>query len=113
MRSHLDLIRFIQGKKLNSKLYVGNVSYNTDEADLRSFFAGAGEIKTITIPKDRMSNQPRGFAFVEMNTADEARKAIQMFNGRELDGRALMVNEAKPPENRSSGFKQNSGNRRY
>jgi len=98
---------------LNNKLYVGNVSYNTGESDLRNLFGGAGEIKTITIPKDRMSNEPRGFAFVEMSTADEARKAIQMFNGRELDGRALLVNEAKPQENRPSGFKQNSGNRRF
>lgn len=89
---------------MNNKLYVGNLSYNTDEAALRSMFAPAGNIRSISVMMDRVTNQPRGFAFVEMETPAEALKAIQLCNGQELDGRALKVNEAKPPEQRTGGF---------
>ncbi len=104
---------------MNNKLYVGNLSYNTDEPALREVFSKAGNIRSISIIMDRMTNQPRGFAFVEMETPAEALKAIQMVNGREVDGRELRVNEAKPQEARSSGFgggnrnDRRSNNRRY
>ncbi len=88
---------------MNNKLYVGNLSYNTTESTLRDLFAQAGNIRSISVMMDRVTNQPRGFAFVEMETPAEALKAIQMCNGQEVDGRALKVNEAKPPEQRSSG----------
>lgn len=88
---------------MNNKLYVGNLSYNTTESSLRDLFSQAGNIRSVSVMMDRVTNQPRGFAFVEMETPAEALKAIQMCNGQELDGRALKVNEAKPPEQRSSG----------
>ena len=100
---------------MNNKLYVGNLSYSTDESTLREVFSPAGNIRSITVMMDRMTNQPRGFAFVEMETPAEALKAIQLVNGQEVDGRALKVNEAKPPEQRSSsgggGYSSGGGNR--
>jgi len=88
---------------MNNKLYVGNLPYSTSEEDLRRLFSEAGNIRSITIPMDKMSNRPRGFAFVEMETGEEASKAISLFNGQEMDGRTLNVSEARPPENRGSG----------
>lgn len=88
---------------MNSKLYVGNLSFSTGEAQLRELFSQAGVIKAITIPMDRITNQPRGFAFVEMESPADALKAIKQCNGQELDGRAIKVNEAKPPEARTGG----------
>src|SRR5512141_3181322 len=88
---------------MNNKLYVGNLSYDTGEAALRELFGKAGAIRSVAIPMDRMTNQPRGFAFVEMETPADALKAIKMCNGQEIDGREIKVNEAKPPENRTSG----------
>ena len=88
---------------MNNKLYVGNLSYDTTEATLREIFAPAGNIRSISVMMDRMTNQPRGFAFVEMETPAEALKAIQLCNGQEVDGRALKVNEAKPQEARTGG----------
>jgi RNA recognition motif-containing protein len=97
---------------VNNKLYVGNLSYNTNEAALRELFGKAGAIRSVTIPMDRMTNQPRGFAFVEMETPADALKAIKLCNGQEIDGREIKVNEAKPPENRSSGGGFDRGGRR-
>ena len=100
---------------MNNKLYVGNLSYNTTESSLRDLFSQAGNIRSVSVMMDRVTNQPRGFAFVEMETPAEALKAIQMCNGQELDGRALKVNEAKPPEQRSSsggGGSYGGGNNR-
>lgn len=88
---------------MNNKLYVGNLSYDTGEAKLRELFSPAGAIRSVTIPMDRMTNQPRGFAFVEMESPGDALKAIKLCNGKEVDGREIKVNEAKPPENRSAG----------
>ena len=88
---------------MNNKLYVGNLSYNTTEAALRELFSQAGTITSITIPMDRMTNRPRGFAFVEMETAADALKAIKLCNGQTVDGREIKVNEAKPMEARSGG----------
>ena len=98
---------------MNNKLYVGNISFETDENTLREFFGKAGAIKSVTIPMDRMTNQPRGFAFVEMASPAEALKAIQLCDGRDLNGRTLRVNEAKPPENRTVSFDGKRNDRRY
>ena len=90
--------------QVNTKLYVGNLSYDTTEKELRDLFGKAGVVKAVTIPTDRMSGQPRGFAFVEMENAEAAAKAISTCNGQSLGGRQIKVNEAKPPENRTGGF---------
>ena len=78
------------------KLYVGGLSYNTTEDALKELFSQAGTVETATIIIDRMSNRSKGFGFVEMSSDEEAEKAIEMFNGKELDGRSLTVNEARP-----------------
>ena len=83
------------------KLYVGGLSYNTNEATLKEFFASAGTVETATIIMDKMTNRSKGFGFVEMATEEEAKKAIETLNGKELDGRTLTVNEAKPMEPRA------------
>ncbi len=88
---------------MEAKLYVGNLSYNISEEQLRQLFSGAGEIKEVSLILDRETRRPKGFGFVEMNTQAEAEKAIQMFNEYELDGRKLMVNMARPREERSGG----------
>ena len=88
---------------MNTKLYVGNLSFNTTEETLREVFAQAGNIRSVSIIKDRDTNQSRGFAFVEMETPADALKAIQQCDGREVDGRNLRVNEAKPMESRPAG----------
>ncbi len=88
---------------MNTKLYVGNLSYETTEQDLRDMFSKAGTIRSVTIPSDRMTGQPRGFAFVEMETAAEALVAIKTCNEQTLVGRQIKVNEAKPPEARTGG----------
>ena len=95
---------------MNNRLYVGNLSYDTTEAKLRELFSQAGAIRSVSIPMDRMTNQPRGFAFVEMETPADALKAIKLCNGQEVDGREIKVNEAKPPENRNGGG-SSGGNR--
>ena len=83
------------------KLYVGGLSYNTSEATLKETFAQAGTVETATIIIDKMTNRSKGFGFVEMSTEEEAQKAIEMFDGKELDGRTVKVNEAKPMEPRA------------
>jgi len=91
------------------KLYVGGLSYNTTEATLKETFAQAGAVETAVIIIDKMTNRSKGFGFVEMSTDEEAQKAIEMFDGKELDGRTLKVNEAKPLEPRAP--RQEGGNR--
>jgi cold-inducible RNA-binding protein len=86
---------------MESKLYVGNLSFSTTEANLQTMFAAAGTVKSVQIIKDRDTGRSKGFGFIEMGTADEAQKAITMFNGKQLDGRALTVNIARPREERS------------
>ena len=85
------------------KLYVGNMSFNTTEADLRELFGQHGEVTSATIVMDRETGRPRGFGFVEFADAESGRKAIDATNGQEFGGRALNVNEAKPREARSGG----------
>ena len=78
------------------KLYVGNLSYNTTDESLRDAFAEAGTVTSSTVIRDKMSGRSRGFGFVEMDSDDAAARAIELFNGREIDGRKLVVNEAQP-----------------
>lgn len=82
------------------KLYVGGLSYDTTEEGLKSAFAQAGTVESAVIIMDKMSGKPKGFGFVEMATDEEAKKAIEMWNGKELDGRTIVVNEARPREER-------------
>ncbi|MDD5547663.1 MAG: RNA-binding protein [Candidatus Pacebacteria bacterium] len=85
------------------KLYVGGLAYSTTQDGLKDAFAQAGTVETATIIIDRESGRSKGFGFVEMATDEEAQKAIEMFNGKELDGRSLTVNEARPMEPRKQG----------
>jgi len=82
------------------KLFVGNLSFDATEDSLRTLFSEAGTVETVTIIIDKMSNRSKGFGFVEMSTEEEAQKAIAELNGKEVDGRALTVNEARPMEER-------------
>ena len=85
------------------KLYVGNLSFQTTSQDLQDFFAQAGTVESASVIQDRDTGQSKGFAFVEMSTDEEAAAAIEQFNGKELDGRMLKVNEARPRESRPGG----------
>ncbi len=83
---------------MNTKLYVGNLSFNTTESGIRETFGAFGEITDTYVAMDRETGRPRGFAFVTFSKAEEAQAAIEKLNGSDLDGRALKVNEAKPRE---------------
>ncbi len=91
-----------------TKLYVGNLSYNTTNDSLRDAFAQSGTVVSATVLTDRMSGRSRGFGFVEMEEAD-AQKAIEMWNGKDLDGRKLRVNEARPMAERPPRRFERSG----
>jgi RNA recognition motif-containing protein len=97
---------------MGNKLYVGNLSYNTTEETLSALFSEAGAVSEVAIMMDRMTNRPRGFAFVTMASNEEAQKAASMFNGREVDGRPIVVNEAKPMVPREGGFGGGGGGSR-
>jgi cold-inducible RNA-binding protein len=84
-------------------LYVGNLSYNTSEENLRDEFARYGQVTSVKIVQDEMTHQSRGFGFVEMPNDDEAASAIAGLNGASLDGRTIVVNEARPRERRDTG----------
>ena len=86
-----------------TRLFVGNLSFNTTEGDLLEAFKAAGNVTTCNLIVDKFTNKSRGFGFVEMSSQAEATKAIADINGKELDGRALTVNEAKPREERPRG----------
>ncbi|MCL5096288.1 MAG: RNA-binding protein [Candidatus Omnitrophica bacterium] len=86
---------------MNSKLYVGNLSHNVTENDLQDLFSKHGPVTEVNLVLDRMTGQPRGFAFVSMATPEGAQAAISALNGTEVQGRALTVNEARPREERS------------
>ena len=88
------------------KLYVGGLSYDTTGGTLKETFSQAGTVESATVIVDRMSNRSKGFGFVEMSSDEEAQKAIEIFNGKELDGRSITVNEARPqePRPRQGGF---------
>src|SRR5919112_378145 len=108
---------------MESKLYVGNLSYSTTEDDLRTLFFQAGTVSSVALIKDRDSGQSKGFAFVEMGNQAEAQKAISMFNGFNMGDRELRVSLARPRDDRG-GFPgrgsghtrrppQRGGNKRY
>ena len=94
------------------KLYVGNLPYDTAEQDLQSLFAAAGTVDSVNVMRDMATGRARGFAFVEMGSDEEAQAAIGALNGKDMDGRALTVNEAKPREERSGGGGGYGGGRR-
>lgn len=102
---------------MNSKLYVGNLSFNITENDLQDAFAAHGTVTEANLMMDRATGQSRGFAFVTMSTAEEAQKAISALNGAALGGRNLTVNEARPREAGNAGGPRSGGsresNRRY
>jgi RNA recognition motif-containing protein len=81
---------------MGRKLYVGNLPYETGEAELQELFGRAGTVETVTVMRDMATGRARGFAFVEMSTDDEALKAIDELNAFQLGGRGLTVNEARP-----------------
>ncbi len=94
---------------MSTKLFVGNLSYNTTENDLQDAFAAHGTVVEAILMMDRMSGRSRGFGFVTMGTPEEAQKAIEAMNGSQLDGRPLTVNIARPREDRPQG----GGRREY
>ena len=81
---------------MSKKLYVGNLSYDTTDNSLQDFFSEAGKVESAIIIKDKISGRSKGFGFVEMSTEDEAKKAIETLSEKELDGRTIVVDEAKP-----------------
>src|SRR6187549_255395 len=88
---------------MSKKLYVGNLAFQTTSQDLQELFAQAGTVESASVIEDRDTGQSKGFAFVEMSTDEEAAAAIEQFNGKEVGGRALKVNEARPRESRGGG----------
>jgi cold-inducible RNA-binding protein len=92
------------------KLYVGNLSYNTSQDTLQGEFSEHGQVQEVAVINDRETGRPRGFAFVTMTNDDDAKSAIEGLNGREIDGRTITVNEARPKANRTAG---GGGGRRW
>ena len=88
---------------MSTRLYVGNLNFRTTGDELRELFSQAGEVENATVVEDRDTGRSRGFGFVEMLTSEGAAAAIEMFNGKDLGGRALTVNEARPREDRGGG----------
>ena len=88
---------------MGNKLFVGNLSFDATENDLQDLFSQAGAVSSVNIMQDRATGRARGFGFVEMASDADAQKAITMFNGKDLHGRALTVNEARPREDRGGG----------
>ena len=88
---------------MSMKLYVGNLAFQTTSQDLQELFAQAGTVESASVVEDRETGRSRGFGFVEMATKEEGAAAIDQFNGKEVGGRPLKVNEAKPRENRGGG----------
>jgi RNA recognition motif-containing protein len=101
--------------QMNTKLYVGNLSFNITENEVRDMISPHGPVNEINVIMDKMTGQARGFAFVTMNTAEGAQAAIQALNGKDFNGRALTVNEARPREERpaqsSAGYGRGYSNR--
>src|SRR5260370_9217644 len=97
---------------MSTKLYVGNLAFQTTSDQLQTMFAQAGTVESVSLIEDRETGRSRGFGFVEMQTKEEGAAAIAQFNGKDLGGRALKVNEAKPREDRGgNGGGRNGGSR--
>ena len=88
---------------MSMKLYVGNLAFQTSSEDLQQLFSQAGTVESASVVEDRETGRSRGFGFVEMSSKEEGQKAIEQFNGKEVNGRNLNVNEAKPREDRGGG----------
>jgi len=88
---------------MGNKLYVGNLSFDATEMDLQDLFAEAGNVTETALMQDKFTGKSRGFAFVTMSSDEEARKAVSLFHGKDLHGRPLTVNEARPREDRTGG----------
>src|SRR5207248_8253470 len=88
---------------MGTKLYVGNLPFNTTENELQEIFSQAGAVQEVTLMQDKFTGKSRGFAFVTMGSDEEAQNAISKFNGQTVEGRALTVNEARPREPRPPG----------
>jgi RNA recognition motif-containing protein len=97
---------------MSTKLYVGNLAFQTTSQELQELFAQAGTVESAAVVEDRDTGRSRGFGFVEMATKEESTAAIDQFNGKEVNGRALKVNEAKPRENRGGGGGRGFGGNR-
>ena len=97
---------------MNRKLYVGNLPFQTTEADLETLFAASGNVASVTVMRERETGRARGFAFVEMATDEDATRAIDTLNNASYGGRNLSVNEARPQEPRSGGFDGGGNSRR-
>jgi RNA recognition motif-containing protein len=95
------------------KLYVGNLAFQTSSEELQTLFSQAGTVESVSLIEDRETGRSRGFGFVEMSTKEEGAAAISQFNGKDLGGRALNVNEAKPREDRGGGGGGRNGGSRY
>lgn len=98
---------------MSNKLFVGNLSFNTTENDLNDAFAAHGTVTEANLMMDRMSGKPRGFGFVTMSSSEEAQNAISALHGKQMDGRALTVNVARPREERPAGGGYGGGRNRY
>ncbi len=96
---------------MNKRLYIGNLSSDVTEQDLTHNFSSVGKVATVAIIKDRFSNQSKGFGFVEMESEEEAQKAIAQFNGGELRGKKITVSEARERKEREGGFGGGRGGR--
>ena len=94
---------------MNKNLYVGNLTANATEDVIRDNFTAAGTVAVVTIIKDNYTKQSKGFGFVEMETEEGARQAIEMFNGGKLDGNTIVVNEAKPRKDKDKGGQRRDG----
>jgi RNA recognition motif-containing protein len=94
---------------MNRKLYVGNLAFSTEDQTLSAMFGEVGPVQSARVIRDKMTGQSRGFAFVEMETDEGARAAIERFNEKEVDGRRLAVNEAKPQTNDGGGARSFGG----
>jgi len=96
---------------MSNRLYVGNLPYSVVDSNLIDHFSQAGSVVDAKVVNDRETGRSRGFGFVEMGSAEEAQKAIEMFNGKDMDGRNLVVNEARPREDRGGGGRGGYGGR--
>ncbi len=94
---------------MSTKLYVGNLSFNTTNQDLQDLFAQVGTVESANVVEDRDTGRSRGFGFVEMSSKEEAQAAIEQLNGKEVDGRGLNVNEARPREEGGGGGRGGRG----
>ncbi|MBI4835226.1 MAG: RNA-binding protein [Planctomycetes bacterium] len=97
---------------MGRKLYVGNLSYDLTEEQLREFFAQAGAVDTVSMITEKFSGKPKGFGFVEMATDEDAKKAIEQLNGQTLANRQIVVNEARPMQKRTGGYNAFGGGNR-